>query len=132
MNRFTRAKPGQVLIEFVLVLPLFLLVFICLVQTAVLFNAQYTATYASFCGARAAVVHAKFPDKPETYANLAARYVLNAGSLNPFKQLALVKGEYMLFEYRVTVTIPVRNFIPGYNIFVPVFPVKASTRLPLE
>ena len=97
-----------------------------------LFNAQYTANYASFCGARAALVHAKLPDKPDYYANMAARVVLNAGSLNLLKQAALVKGEYMLYEYQVTVTIPVRNYIPGYNFIVPFFSVKASTRLPLE
>jgi len=131
-NRFTGVKRGQVLVEFALVIPIFFLLFLCIVQTALLFNAQYTAEYASFCGARAAVVHSKFPDKPDVYANLAARMVLNAGSLNPLKQAALVRGEYMLFEYRVTVTIPVRNYIPGYNFLVPVFPVKASTRLPIE
>ncbi|MCX5776788.1 MAG: pilus assembly protein [Candidatus Firestonebacteria bacterium] len=123
---------GQALVEFVLVIPMFILVFICIIQTALLFNAQYTAKYASFCGARAAIVHAKFPDKPDVYAKLAARYVLNAGSLNPLKQVALVKGEYLLFEYRVTVTIPIKNYIPLYNLFVPIFPVKASTRLPVE
>jgi len=131
-NRFTGVKRGQVLVEFALIIPIFLLVFLCIVQTAMLFNAQYTANYASFCGARAAVVHAKFPDKPDVSANIAARLVLNAGSLNPLKQIASVKGEYMLFEYRVTVTIPVRNYIPGYNFIVPVFPVTGSTRLPIE
>lgn len=124
---------GQVLVEFALVLPAFVLLLFCIVQTAVLFNAQYLVTYASFYGCRAAIVHAN-PLKgelPDEFARKASRLAL-ASNLNLTSQAAKIDCQYMLKEYRVTVTLFVKNRIPGFNLITPVFPVKSSTRLPIE
>lgn len=121
------------MVEFALILPAFVLVLFCIVQTALLFNAQYLVTYASFCGCRAAIVHAnpQRGDLPDVFAKKASRIAL-AGTLNIASQAVKIDCEYMLLEYRVTVTLFVKNIIPGLNLALPVFPVKASTRLPIE
>ena len=112
---------------------MFVLVLVCIVQTAVLFNAQYLVTYSSFCGCRAAIVHSNSQrsELPDVFAKKASRLAL-ASTLNPASQAVKIDCEYMLCEYRVTVTMFVKNIIPGLNLAVPVFPVKASTRLPIE
>ncbi len=128
-----QSSKGQVFIEFALILPVFFLVLFCIVQTAVLFNAQYLVTYSSFCGCRAAIVHADplKKDLPDIFAKEASRLAL-ASSLNLSSQAAKVDCEYMRTEYRVTVTMFVKNIVPGFNLIAPVFPVQASTRLPIE
>lgn len=128
---------GQVLVEFALILPAVILLLLVIVQTAMLFNAQYLATYASFCGCRSAIVHAKtnpltnITERPDIFAQKAARLVL-ASSLKLSSQLAGVKGLYMGTEYQVTVTVPVKNIVPGLNLLLPFYPVTATTRFKIE
>jgi len=124
---------GQSLVEFTLILPVFFLLLFCIVQTAVLFNAQYLVTYASFCGCRAAIVHSnpKRGELPDVFAKKASRLAL-ATTFSLSSQAAKIDCEYLRREYRVTVTMFVKNIVPGLNIVIPVFPVKASTRLPIE
>jgi hypothetical protein len=103
-------------------------------QTAILFNTLYIVQYASFCGARSAIVHSDFPDNPYGYAVLSSKTVLLAMGLKMESAFSYTK--VLIYdggrEIEVTVTYPVRPIIPVVGKFLPVIPVSASTRMPLE
>ena len=56
MNSKTNSKKGQALVEFAIVLPVYILFLACFLQVSLLVHAKFLVNYASFCAARAAVV----------------------------------------------------------------------------
>ena len=62
---------GQAMTEFVIVFPSVLLLFLVIVQTALLMTAKQFVEYSAFCAARSAIVYGGNNEKIERAANIA-------------------------------------------------------------
>jgi Flp pilus assembly pilin Flp len=92
VNRFIKDEDGQSMVEFVIVMPLFLFLVLAIIQFMLIANAAYFVNYANFMAMRTAVAHyemstvgkvmpsgkvnKKIPAKVKTEANNTLRYCL--------------------------------------------------------
>ncbi len=124
---------GQAAVESVLVLPALAMLFLCILQTGLFFLTYYVVNYASYCGARAAIVHCRLPDNPSISARSAVFMVLSGlgKDLSPAAAAAFTRCRILGGEYEVTVTYPCRSVVPIFGRLLNYLPVTASTRLPV-
>ena len=127
-------QKGQALVETVLVLPFLILMLLFIVQTVMIFTTYYITNYASFCGARAAVLRCGENDHPEVAARLAAGSALLALGRNPetIGSALSIRSRVLLDQYEVTVTYPCKNLIPVWGGIDRYIYITASTCLPFE
>ena len=129
-----KLEKGQALVESVLVIPALVMLFLCVLQTGLFLFTYYIVHYASYCGARAAIVHCKLPDNP----GVAARAAVMAGlsALGPRLESAagagLTRCGMLGAEYEVTVTYPCKTVVPLFGKLLDYLPIRASTRLPIS
>ncbi|MBN1781041.1 pilus assembly protein [bacterium] len=110
LRRFKQKSDGQSLVEFVLVIPIFLVMFFGIIEFGRAWETVNIMTSAAREGARVAAV--TNPD-PSGAAGAAQR-VLSAGNIN--NAVISVTGPDGNQEVHVTVTVnytPITNFIPG-------------------
>ena len=126
-------RKGQAAVESVLVIPLLAMLFLCILQTGIFFLTYYVVNYASYCGARAAIVHCRPPGNPSFSARSAVFVVLSVlgRDLNPAVAAGMTRCRILGAEYEVTVTYPCRSIVPMLGGFLNYLPVTASTRLPV-
>ena len=124
---------GQAAVESVLVIPALVMLYLCILQTALFLFTYYIVDYASYCGARAAIVHCRLPDNPGIAARSAVLIALSA--LGPGLESAAGAGFTRCIilgdEYEVTVTYPCRSIVPLLVNILDRLPITASTRLPI-
>ncbi len=128
-----RKGKGQAAVESVLVIPVLAMIFLCILQTGIFFLTYYVVNYASYCGARAAIVHCRLPGNPSLSAKSAVFVVLSAmgKDLNPAVAAGFTRCLILGGEYEVTVTYPCRSIVPIFGGLLNYLPVTASTRLPV-
>ncbi len=127
-------KRGQSAVESVLVLPVLVILFLCVLQTGLLLFTYYIVNYASYCGARAAIVHCKLPDNPGTAARAAVIIALSSlrPGFAPVAAAGFTRCRILGDEYEVTVTYPCKTVLPLFGKILEYLPITASTRLPVS
>ncbi len=127
-----RKGKGQAAVESVLVIPLLVMLFLCVLQTGLFFFTYYMVNYASYCGARAAIVHCRPSGNPSLFARSAVFVVLSALSndLNPAVAAGSARCRNLGAEYEVSVTYPCRSIVPIFGRLIDYLPITASTSLP--
>lgn len=126
-----RNLKGQALVESVIIIPVLIFFLLCIIQIGILFNTYYIVNYASFCGARSAVVHTQMPDNPKAYAYKSAMIVLASLKQKEIAGTRVIVNFYYP-ELEVVVIYPVKLIVPILGGLLPYIPVTASTRLPIE
>jgi len=114
-TRFIKSQKGQSLVEFALVLPVFILIFFGIMEVSRLWETANVLTSAAREGARAAAVTA--PDVNRV--QIAAQNILSAANIS--NATITVSGPNTSDEVIVTVSIyytPITgSIIPGIGIF---------------
>ena len=108
--KYIKSNKGQSLVEFALVIPVFLLLLFGIVEFGRAWETMNVATSAAREGARVAAVTG--PNVGS--ATSAAQRILTAGNIN--NATISVSGPDANHEVQVTVTVnytPITNFIPG-------------------
>jgi hypothetical protein len=103
MKRFSIHKEigGQAMTEFVIVFPSVMLLFLVIVQTALLMTAKQFVEYSAFCAARSAIVYDGNNNKIKRAANIACIPItpkLTQGSLREFAGYATSLGDMVITD----------------------------------
>jgi hypothetical protein len=90
---------GQAMTEFIIVFPVLFLLFLVIIQTALLMTARQVVQYAAFSAARSAIVYNGNKEKNERAANIACIPIspkMNTETLRALRDFALGLGETVI------------------------------------
>jgi hypothetical protein len=118
---------GQALVEVCITLPVFLLIFILILQLVFIITTTLVVNYACYAGARAAIVAEKYDDAVSN-AKKAARFVLTSLSI-PSSLLSEINVRKEGKEYVVEIKYPLKLIMKS---FIPIRIIKGNCRLVSE
>jgi len=132
--RLKSGESGQSVVEFALVLPIFLLLVMGLIQFGAIFNGQITVTSAAREGARLGVVGTPNPEVRDRLIEHTAALFLQPLTpsdimISPTEQEFRVVGQEL--TVRVSGTVPI--IVPGFNLFLGnSYPVSGEAVMRIE